>query len=135
MTEEKLKKVFEHVDTFPERNGKLIEFQREVMERFTHIDSSLEAVRKASEHQDPSPKTLMMFETLQKQNERMERVIFGDRDDKDDKGIFGMVKELHTTLIKESGFWDRFFFISKVAGAVTAIAFLLAGMLAFIKKL
>jgi len=143
------KKFEEHLEGFPAR-------QKEMLERFDAISKQISV---GLTHPEPAPKTIAMigamaddmaevkklneewkseilskFQELVDNNKRQNRVLFGDPEDKDDKGIQGMVKDIHTKISGEAGFWDRIFFIAKVAGSVTAIGFLITGIIAFVKK-
>lgn len=160
MTEEILKKVIEHVDTYPERAKLLRAFERETFERFDSLDRKIDAGLK---HPEPAAKTIAMIgqmkdemddkmdevkrmhtEWIQTNDilirgnsdklERVIRVLFGDPLDKDDNGIHGMMKEMRNRIVADTGFWDRLFFIAKVSGAFTAIGFLIAGVINYIKK-
>lgn len=53
-----------------------------------------------------------------------------DNDEKFQKSLEPLIKEYNDS----KGFWSRFFFIGKVAGATTAIALLIVGAVQFFKK-
>ena len=134
----------DHREKYPER-------MEEQARRFTSIDDRLrdqdvqlgeiKSILKAVQHNEPSAKTMLMFEKLTEQtnvlvsqNVRINRVLFGDVEDPEDIGIVKMVREIHGRAVGNDGFWKQFFFVAKVAGAVTAISFLATGIILFIKK-
>lgn len=135
MTEEE--QIKEHLSGYPMR-------LEEQNRRFTSIDDRLrnqdiqlaeiKSLVKIVEHQEPSPKTMVMFDELQKRNDRVDRVLFGDPLDKNDIGMQEMLRDIHEKLSGEAGFWERMFFIAKVSGAIMAIAFLVTGIISFVKK-
>lgn len=64
---------------------------------------------------------LVQFSELIKNNERQNRVLFGDPQDKDDKGMHGMVKEMYTKLVQVDGvkgFFKWIVLTSSVIGAL-----------------
>lgn len=126
--------------------------QKDMIRRFDHLEKQIKElenqIKVGLTHPEPSPKTIARLGAIEdemrevkamnaewtktneerhKENfqklERITRVLFGDPYDKDDNGMQGMVKDIHSKLAGEAGFWDRVFFLAKVAGGGTAIGY------------
>lgn len=133
----------EHLATFPERRKELLDFQKATNKNFEELKTQ---VKERLRHPEPAAKTIAMigqvkdemndlklsnekwrgeilvqFSELIKNNERQNRVLFGDPQDKDDKGMHGMVKEMYTKLVQVDGvkgFFKWVVLTSSVIGAL-----------------
>lgn len=138
-----------HLSTFPERRKELLDFQKATNNNFEELKTQ---VKEGLKHPEPAAKTIAMigqvkdemndlrmsnehwreeilgqFSELMKNNERQNRVLFGDPQDKDDHGMHGMVKEMYTKLVQVDGIKGLFKWI-----VLTSAAF---GALFYFKKL
>lgn len=139
----------DHLNEFPSRVKELDAFKSTVK---TDIAKLSNVVKEGLSHPQPALETINRLEGVENEmrnlsksqddlkkfqedwNERVNRVLFGDPNDKEDKGMNGLVKEIHAGVTRKRGFWDTFFFLARIAGGATAIGFLITGILVFIKK-
>lgn len=139
----------EHLKTFPERRRELLEFQKKTLENDEDIKRQ---IKEGLTHPQPSSVTIAMIGEVRdelaevremnikwsndntKKMERIERVLFGDPLDDEDKGMQKMLAEIHNRAVGKDGFWNQLFFIGKVAGTWTVIALAVSGIYHFLKK-
>lgn len=111
-------KINEHLEGFPLR-------QKEMLERFDRLENQ---IKQGLSHPEPSAKTIAMIglvkdemDEVKKLNqhwtiendrrhrenteklERITRVLFGEPLNKEDNGIQGMVKDIHTEFVQKKG--------------------------------
>lgn len=148
--------MIDHLKDFPKRRKELLEFQKKTLKNDKSILEDVSAIKRqiatGLTHPQPSAKTIAMIGEVKdevkevrsiseiwtventKKMERIERVLFGDPFDIEDKGMQGMLKDIHSKAVGKDGFWNQLFFIGKVAGTWTAIALVVTGMYHLLKK-
>lgn len=104
----------------------LSEHERREFENHKLIEDKLDEAKKIAMHNSPSPATLVklgelqdLARELQKSNDRLNRAVFGDPMDDEDKGMQGMVKEMYTKLIQVGGIKGFFKWIILTGSVVT----------------
>lgn len=104
----------------------LSEHERREFENHKLIEDKLDEAKKIAMHNAPSPATLVklgelqdLARELQKSNDRLNRAVFGDPMDDEDKGMQGMVKEMYTKLIQVGGIKGFFKWIILTGSVVT----------------
>lgn len=143
------KEMAEHLKDFPKRRKELLEFQektlkndedikKQIKEGLTHPQPSATTIAMIGEVKDEIKETksisLKWTEENTRRMERIERVLFGDPLDEEDKGMQKMLKEIHNKAIGKDGFWNQLFFIGKVAGTWTVILLAVSGIYHFLRK-
>ena len=104
----------------------LSEHEKREFENHKTIEDKLDEAKKIAMHNTPSPATLVklgelqdLARELQKSNDRLNRAVFGDPMDEEDKGMQGMVREMYTKLIQVGGIKGFFKWIILTGSAVT----------------
>lgn len=92
MSPKDLKKVIEHVETFPERNGRL-------ESRLKDIEN---IIKEGLSHPKASAQTIAMYGELKDEIGEIRRVLFGSKDTKE-IGMIDKVDEMHTILVQAQG--------------------------------
>lgn len=109
MIEETLKKVVEHVDTFPERNGKL-------EARLKRIEN---LIKEGLSHPKASSQTITMYGELQDEVRDIKHLLFGT--DQHTIGMVQKVDEMHTILVQAKGAKGILQFIVLGGAAASAV--------------
>lgn len=143
-TDKKLEEVRTHTEPAPKTLSKIEQVRDENYASNKKIEMKVDETRKELIDMIKSMEKKMDDVKLANQewtqqnkqnNERVNRVLFGDPQDKEDRGMQGMMKDVHNKLAGNAGFWSTFFFLAKVAGSITAIGFLMAGLIAIMNKI
>ena len=106
----------------------LSEHEKREFENHKTIEDKLDEAKKIAMHNAPSPATLVklgelqdLARELQKSNDRLNRAVFGDPMDDEDKGMQGLVKELYTKLIQVGGIKGFFKWIMLTTGVISTL--------------
>lgn len=106
----------------------LSEHEKREFENHKTIEDKLDEAKKIAMHNTPSPATLVklgelqdLARELQKSNDRLNRAVFGDPMDDEDKGMQGMVKEMYTKLIQVGGIKGFFKWIMLTTGVISTL--------------
>lgn len=106
----------------------LSEHEKREFENHKTIEDKLDEAKKIAMHNAPSPATLVklgelqdLARELQKSNDRLNRAVFGDPMDDEDKGMQGMVKEMYTKLIQVGGIKGFFKWIMLTTGVISTL--------------
>lgn len=104
----------------------LSEHEKREFKNHKTIEDKLDEARKLAMHNAPSPTTLVklgelqdLVRELQKNNDRLNRVVFGDPLDKKDIGMHGKIDEMYTKLIQVGGVKGFFKWILLTGSVVT----------------
>jgi len=106
----------------------LSEHERREFENHKLIEDKLDEAKKIAMHNAPSPATLVklgelqdLARELQKSNDRLNRVVFGDPLDKKDIGMHGKIDEMYTKLIQVGGIKGFFKWIMLTTGVISTL--------------
>lgn len=106
----------------------LSEHERREFENHKLIEDKLDEAKKIAMHNSPSPATLVklgelqdLARELQKSNDRLNRVVFGDPLDKKDIGMHGKIDEMYTRLIQVGGIKGFFKWIMLTTGVISTL--------------
>lgn len=106
----------------------LSEHERREFENHKLIEDKLDEAKKIAMHNSPSPATLVklgelqdLARELQKSNDRLNRVVFGDPLDKKDIGMHGKIDEMYTKLIQVGGIKGFFKWIMLTTGVISTL--------------
>ena len=106
----------------------LSEHERREFENHKTIEDKLDEAKKIAMHNAPSPATLVklgelqdLARELQKSNDRLNRVVFGDPLDKKDIGMHGKIDEMYTRLIQVGGIKGFFKWIMLTTGVISTL--------------
>ncbi len=106
----------------------LSEHERREFENHKLIEDKLDEAKKIAMHNAPSPATLVklgelqdLARELQKSNDRLNRVVFGDPLDKKDIGMHGKIDEMYTRLIQVGGIKGFFKWIMLTTGVISTL--------------
>lgn len=94
----------------------------EMRAEIKRLSEDMRAVQIACAHQEPSAKTLMMFDTIKDENKKFHRVLFGDKET-GEVGMQQMVKEMYTKIVQVNGlvgFFKLFMILGGVSGMLYA---------------
>lgn len=104
----------------------LSEHERREFENHKTIEDKLDEAKKIAMHNAPSPATLVklgelqdLARELQKSNDRLNRVVFGDPLDQKDIGMHGKIDEMYTKLIQVGGIKGFFKWILLTGSVMT----------------
>ncbi len=106
----------------------LSEHEKREFENHKTIEYKLDEAKKIAMHNAPSPATLVklgelqdLARELQKSNDRLNRVVFGDPLDKKDIGMHGKIDEMYTKLIQVGGIKGFFKWIMLTTGVISTL--------------
>lgn len=106
----------------------LSEHEKREFENHKTIEDKLDEAKKIAMHNAPSPATLVklgelqdLAVELQKSNDRLNRVVFGDPLDKKDIGMHGKIDEMYTRLIQVGGIKGFFKWIMLTTGVISTL--------------
>lgn len=106
----------------------LSEHERREFENHKLIEDKLDEAKKIAMHNSPSPATLVklgelqdLARELQKSNDRLNRVVFGDPLDRKDIGMHGKIDEMYTKLIQVGGIKGFFKWIMLTTGVISTL--------------
>ena len=106
----------------------LSEHEKREFENHKTIEDKLDEAKKIAMHNAPSPATLVklgelqdLAVELQKSNDRLNRVVFGDPLDKKDIGMHGKIDEMYTKLIQVGGIKGFFKWIMLTTGVISTL--------------
>ena len=106
----------------------LSEHEKREFENHKTIEDKLDEAKKIAMHNAPSPATLVklgelqdLARELQKSNDRLNRVVFGDPLDKKDIGMHGKIDEMYTKLIQVGGIKGFFKWIMLTTGVISTL--------------
>ena len=106
----------------------LSEHEKREFENHKLIEYKLDEAKKIAMHNSPSPATLVklgelqdLARELQKSNDRLNRVVFGDPLDKKDIGMHGKIDEMYTRLIQVGGIKGFFKWIMLTTGVISTL--------------
>lgn len=106
----------------------LSEHERREFENHKLIEYKLDEAKKIAMHNSPSPATLVklgelqdLARELQKSNDRLNRVVFGDPLDRKDIGMHGKIDEMYTRLIQVGGIKGFFKWIMLTTGVISTL--------------
>lgn len=106
----------------------LSEHEKREFENHKLIEDKLDEAKKIAMHNSPSPATLVklgelqdLARELQKSNDRLNRVVFGDPLDKKDIGMHGKIDEMYTRLIQVGGIKGFFKWIMLTTGVISTL--------------
>ena len=106
----------------------LSEHERREFENHKLIEDKLDEAKKIAMHNSPSPATLVklgelqdLARELQKSNDRLNRVVFGDPLDRKDIGMHGKIDEMYTRLIQVGGIKGFFKWIMLTTGVISTL--------------
>ena len=106
----------------------LSEHEKREFENHKLIEDKLDEAKKIAMHNSPSPATLVklgelqdLARELQKSNDRLNRVVFGDPLDKKDIGMHGKIDEMYTKLIQVGGIKGFFKWIMLTTGVISTL--------------
>ena len=106
----------------------LSEHEKREFENHKTIEDKLDEAKKIAMHNAPSPATLVklgelqdLARELQKSNDRLNRVVFGDPLDKKDIGMHGKIDEMYTRLIQVGGIKGFFKWIMLTTGVISTL--------------
>lgn len=106
----------------------LSEHEKREFENHKTIEDKLDEAKKIAIHNAPSPATLVklgelqdLARELQKSNDRLNRVVFGDPLDKKDIGMHGKIDEMYTKLIQVGGIKGFFKWIMLTTGVISTL--------------
>lgn len=106
----------------------LSEHEKREFENHKLIEYKLDEAKKIAMHNSPSPATLVklgelqdLARELQKSNDRLNRVVFGDPLDRKDIGMHGKIDEMYTRLIQVGGIKGFFKWIMLTTGVISTL--------------
>jgi hypothetical protein len=106
----------------------LSEHEKREFENHKTIEDKLDEAKKIAMHNAPSPATLVklgelqdLARELQKSNDRLNRVVFGDPLDTKDIGMHGKIDEMYTKLIQVGGIKGFFKWIMLTTGVISTL--------------
>jgi hypothetical protein len=106
----------------------LSEHEKREFENHKTIEDKLDEAKKIAMHNAPSPATLVklgelqdLVRELQKSNDRLNRVVFGDPLDRKDIGMHGKIDEMYTRLIQVGGIKGFFKWIMLTTGVISTL--------------
>lgn len=106
----------------------LSEHEKREFENHKTIEDKLDEAKNIAIHNAPSPATLVklgelqdLARELQKSNDRLNRVVFGDPLDKKDIGMHGKIDEMYTKLIQVGGIKGFFKWIMLTTGVISTL--------------